>query len=60
MKTKKVEKKLYLKRSTITNLDKVEMNDVHGGGTCFGCPTHPETQCADEHMQWVSLCICPK
>jgi len=45
MKTRKIEKKLTLKKETVTDLGRFVMKDVQGGldpskiSYCFGCPT---------------------
>jgi hypothetical protein len=45
MKTKKINKKLFLKKRTISNLNDIELGIARGGespdscyGTCYSCP----------------------
>ena len=53
MKSKKINKKLVLKKSTITNLDNNDLNSVYGGAL----PTYVKTVC---FTLCVSNCyLCP-
>jgi hypothetical protein len=52
MKKKTLEKKLILKKETLSNLENKQMNDARGGATantcyrsCLICPTMPPMTC---------------
>lgn len=48
MKTKKLNKKLFLNRKTIANLGNIELGNVRGGAFTGGCTD--QQLCSDAHV----------
>ena len=54
MRTKKLSKKLVLKKKTVAHLDTRQMNDVQGGGPIFECTY----TCPQYETREVETCAC--
>lgn len=65
MKAKKINKKLFLNKVTVTNLNNIELNSVQGGDsngtdTSCECTTSAESYCCTDscgYLSCVKICI---